>query len=386
MIKKEVDKMSGKIDFLYLNEEDMIKAGVMNMPGCVKAMEDMFALLYKGDYRMGGENANEHGIRVSFPKESSIAGMPIHAPDYRFMAMPAYLGGRFHSFGIKTYGSHHTNKDKELPRSILMMSLLDVDTGAPIAYMSANILSAMRTAATAGVGTKYLTKKDAKVLGIIGPGVMSTYTLDAIMVTQPTIRVLKVKGRGEKSLNKFISNAKEKYPMLESVIACNSIEEACRDSDIIYYGTTNAANYEDNPNIEREWVKDGALVISASSLIISTDFLSDKNVKLVADNYLMYEGWGLGQPFPTQKTVSTLLGMGFYDAVCEKKITRAQIADMGGIILGEQVGRDNENQILVYAVGGMPVEDVAWAYDVYNYALNHGIGTKLKLWDKSALV
>ncbi len=156
----------------------------------------------------------EHGIRVSFPKVSDIEGMPLHAPDYRFMAMPAYLGGRFHMVGIKDYGSHHTNKEKSLPRSILMMSLKDADTGAPLAYMSANILSAMRTAATAGVGTKSLCKKEPKTLGIVGPGVMSTYTLDAIMVTQPSIKTLKVKGRGKESLNKFIEHVKTKYPCL----------------------------------------------------------------------------------------------------------------------------------------------------------------------------
>lgn len=378
--------MSSKIEFLYLNEEDMIAAGVQDMPGCVAAMEDMFILLYKGDYRMGGEDANEHGIRVSFPKISDIEGMPLHAPDYRFMAMPAYLGGRFHMFGIKSYGSHHTNKDKGLPRSILMMSLMDTDTGVPIAYMSANILSAMRTAATAGVGTKYLSKKDPRVLGIIGPGVMSTYTLDAIMVTRPTITTLKVKGRGQASLDKFISHAKAKYPCLEAVTVCGSIEDTCRDSDIIYFGTTNAAKFEDNPRIEQEWVKNGALVISASSLLISTDFLSDSGVKLVADNYLMYEGWGAGREHPTQKMVSTLLGMGFYDAVHEGKIRRTQIADMGGILLGDQIGRESEDQIVVYAVGGMPIEDVAWAYDCYNKAVEQGIGTKLNLWEEPALM
>ena len=378
--------MNGKIDFVYLNEQDMIKAGVTDMPKCISAMEDMFTLLYKGDYRMGGEDANEHGIRVSFPKTSDIEGMPLHAPDYRFMAMPAYLGGRFHMFGIKDYGSHHTNREKGLPRSILMMSLKDIDTGAPLAYMSANLLSAMRTAATAGVGTKWLTKKDAKVLGIIGPGVMSTYTLDAIMVTQPSITTLKVKGRGQESLNKFIAHAKAKFPGLTTVVACDSIEETCKDSDIIYFGTTNAAKFEDNPRIEQSWVKKGALVISASALLISTEFLSAPGVKLVADNYLMYEGWGAGREHPTQKTVSTLLGMGFYDAVCENKIKRADIADMGGILLGEQTGRDNEDQIIVYAVGGMPVEDVAWAYDVYHNALKLGIGQKLNLWDEPELM
>lgn len=378
--------MNGKIDFIYLNEKDMISAGVEDMPSCIAAMEDMFALLYKGDYRMGGEDANEHGIRVSFPKESNIEGMPIHAPDYRFMTMPAYLGGRFHMFGIKSYGSHHTNKDKGLPRSILMMSLMDIDTGAPIAYMSANVLSAMRTAATSGVGVKYLAINEPKTLGIIGPGVMSTYTLDAIMTARPTITTVKVKGRGKESLEKFIRQTKDKYPSIETVVAVDSIKEACTDSDIIFFGTTNAAKFEDNPRIEEKWVKKGALVISASSLLISTDFLADKNVKLVADNYKMYEGWGMGHPLPTQKTVSTLLGMGFCDAVKEGKIQRSEIADMGGIIVGDQTGRDNEDQIIVYAVGGMPVEDVAWAYDCYNNALKNNIGTKLNLWDTPELM
>ena len=66
-----------KIDFLYLNEKDMIKSGVTDMSRCLTTMEDMFVLLHKGDYRMGGEDANEHGIRVSFPKESSIEGISI---------------------------------------------------------------------------------------------------------------------------------------------------------------------------------------------------------------------------------------------------------------------------------------------------------------------
>lgn len=374
------------MQFLYLNEKDMIRAGVKNMPACISAIEDMFVLLYKGDYRMGGENANEHGIRVSFPAESDIPGMPLHAPDYRFMAMPAYLGGRFHTVGIKTYGSHHTNKAIGLPRSILMLSLLDVDTGAPLAYMSANLLSAMRTAAAAGVGVKHLSPKDPKVLGIIGPGVMSTFALDAYMLLQPTISVLKIKGRSPESIERFVNHVKGKYPSIEDIIVCDTIEETCYNSDLVYFGTSNAARFEDNPRIEAEWVKKGALVISASSLLVSTDFLSTPNVRLISDNYKMYEGWGSGNPLPTQKNVSTLLGMGFYDAVQEGKLSRNAITDIGAILEGEKPGRENENQILIYSVGGMPVEDVAWGYDCYKYALDNHIGTDLCLWDEPELM
>ena len=99
----------------------------------------------------------------------------------------------------------------------------------------------------------------------------------------------------------------------------------------------------------------------------------------------MYDGWGSGQPLPTQKNVSTLLGMGFYDAVTEGRISRESIVDIGEILSGEKSGRDNEEQILLYAVGGMPIEDVAWGYEIYMNALEKGIGTKLNVWDIPAL-
>ena len=45
---KEAHAMNAlpKIDFIYLNEQDMIKAGVTDMPGCVDCMEEMFTLLH----------------------------------------------------------------------------------------------------------------------------------------------------------------------------------------------------------------------------------------------------------------------------------------------------------------------------------------------------
>ncbi len=377
--------MDTSLKFLYLNEEDMINAGVKNMDKCILTMEDMFMLLHKEDYRMGGENANEHGIRVSFPKESDVAGMPIHKPDYRFMTMPAYLGGRFKMFGIKSYGSNPDNAQKGLPRSILMMSLMDATTGAPLAYMSANILSAMRTGATSGVGAKHLSVKNPKVVSIIGPGTMSKYTLYSFITAQPSIEVVRIKGRSKRGIDNFISYCKKNFPTIREYIVCNDVQEVCKDADIVFYGTTNAAKYEENPTVKKEWLKKGALVIAASALLVDTEFLSDKDVKLISDNYKMYDGWGSGQPLPTQKNVSTLLGMGFYDAVTEGKIPREAITDMGEILTGEKSGRDSEEQIILYAVGGMPIEDVAWGYDCYMNAINNNIGTELKVWDKPEL-
>ena len=95
-VPEEVFQMSyPEVDFLYLNEEDMVAAGVKDMAGCIDAMEEMFKLMKVGDYRMGGANGNSHGCMVMFPPSSPFPEMPVDGPDRRFMAMPAYLGVRY---------------------------------------------------------------------------------------------------------------------------------------------------------------------------------------------------------------------------------------------------------------------------------------------------
>ena len=108
-----------KVDFLYLNEEDMVRAGVKDMAGCIDAMEEMFKLMKVGDYRMGGANGNSHGCMVMFPPSSPFPEMPVDGPDRRFMAMPAYLGGMFDMvaeedlFGENTWEEAESTMQKE---------------------------------------------------------------------------------------------------------------------------------------------------------------------------------------------------------------------------------------------------------------------------------
>ena len=212
------------IDFLFLSEEDMIKAGVKDMPACIETMEEVVKCLNVGDYVMGGENHNSHGSQVSFPKESPFKNMPLdEGDDRRFMAMPAYIGGSIDLMGMKWYGSNSANREKGLPRSILTVMLNDKDTGAPLALMSANLLSAYRTGAIPGVGAKYLARKDSKVLGICGPGVMGKTSLAAILATCPHIEEIKVKGRGRKSLDAFVEYAKKEYPDIKTIRSVDTV-------------------------------------------------------------------------------------------------------------------------------------------------------------------
>jgi len=373
-----------RIDFIYLSEPDMIKAGVTDMAACVDCMEEMFGLLHSGDYRMAGANNDSHGAMVMFPAESPFPTMPKPTADRRFMAMPAYLGGNFCTTGVKWYGSNIANRQKGLPRSILMFTLNDTETGAPLAHMSANLLSAYRTGAVPGVGARHLARPDSKIVGILGPGVMAKTTLAAFMVACPKIDTLKVKGRGEKSLQNFLAWVAETYPQITSVTVVDSIEEVVRGSDLFSYcNSGETGDPSTYPIVKREWVKPGAFMAMPAVCNID-EGMQAPDVRKVLDNTGLYEAWYEEVPKPAHNTIP-VIGVKFMDMIAEGKLTHDDLEDLGAIVAGEAPGRKNDEEIIIMSVGGMPVEDVAWGTVLYRNALERGIGVKLNLWDEPVL-
>lgn len=372
--------MDTRIKFLYLSEPDMIKAGVKNMDQCVEAMEDLLVTLNKGDYVMAGVNHNSHGAQVIFPDDPQFEGMPKNADDRRFMAMPAYLGGKYQMAGMKWYGSNCENKASGLPRSILMMMLNDKDTGAPLALMSANLVSCYRTGAIPGVGAKYLAGKDSETVTIIGSGVMGRTCLLAFLSVCPKITTVKVKGRGLRSLHAFEEFVKKECPQIQQVIVCDSMEEVVKDSDIICVTSTAPVKEIDFPYIAEDWVKKGALICLPSATRFDDDFLINR-CKKVVDNYKLYEAWAEEFPYPSYEMVQ-IIGSKFTDYLHEGRIQREDIVDIADIINKKHPGRESDDEIIVYSVGGMPVEDIAWGGTVYRNALKEGIGVELPLWDQ----
>ena len=51
--------------------------------------------------------------------------------------------------------------------------------------------------------------------------------------------------------------------------------------------------------------------------------------------------------------------------------------------VGERAKYTNA-EIIFVAIEGMPIEDVAWGSEIYRNAVDHGIGTQLKIWDHSS--
>ena len=379
-----MSKHNAKIDFIYLSEPDMIKAGVMDMAECVNTMEQMFILLQQGDYRMAGANNDSHGSQITFPADSPFPNMPKPTPDRRLMAMPAYLGGDFQTCGVKWYGSNVANREKGLPRSILTFILNDVDTGAPLAYMSANLLSAYRTGAVPGVGARHLARKNSKVIGLLGPGVMGKTSVTAFMSTCPEIDTINIKGRGETNINRFVKWVNEVFPQIRNVNVVDTVEGVVRGADIVTYcNSGDVGDPSTYPLVKREWVKPGAFLAMPAFCRLD-DGMEQADVRKVLDNTGLYDAWYEELPKPAHNLIP-LVGMRFMDMVGEGKISRDALEDLGDICAGVAPARQNDEEIIILSVGGMPVEDVAWATVVYRNAVQKGIGVKLNLWDEPVL-
>ena len=366
------------LDFLYLDEPDMIKAGVMDMKRCVQSMDDMFQVMGQKDYIMGSPSENHHGMMLWFPEEKRSEKMPVAGPDRRFMAMPAYVGGRFNVCGNKWYGSNIENQKKGLPRSILTVMLNDPETGAPLALMSANLLSSIRTGAIPGVATKYLQRKGASVLGIIGTGVISRSCILAIKETMTDLAEVRAYDLFPEKAAKFAEEMGKEIGVKITPVA--EMKDAVEGCDVVSV----AASGLKPVDIDDAWIKPGAVIICTGAAMFSKEALLQHNV--VFDNWKMHKDWldelrddperllGVNAGHPSAK----LLLM-----VARGEVDPNRMVSFGDVLAKpEELGRKSDKDVFIFLTGGMGTEDVAWGYDVYTRAKELGLGTKLSLWEK----
>lgn len=370
--------MGKKTEFLYLSEADLIKAGVLDSKRCVDVLDEMFRLLGEGDYVLGGPRHNEHGIKISFPKEPLFPNMPADGPDRRFMAMVGYLGGRFHVAGEKWYGSNIINPSRGLPRSILMVMLNDADTCEPIALMSGNLISAVRTGSVPGVGVRYLARKNSEVCTIVGAGPVNRACFQGIMVDAIHIKKVVIYDVIKENADKFASWAKKEYDV-ECMIA-DSMEQAVKAGDIISV----AASRLKPVIIKDEWFKEGSTALFTGASQVDESYW--KSAKLFFDNTKMHAAYmedarrGEGT---VEQAYNGMMGGVIYQMIDDGKLPEINsFPSLGDVACKRVKGRTNDTERCALMTGGLPSEDVAWAYDLYLKAKEMGLGQVLTLWDE----
>jgi len=329
------------IEFLYLNQQDVIATGV-DMAVAIESVEDAFRHFVAG--------------KTLLPYKTVVDLGEIERG--RGNAMPGYVGGDYEALGIKWIAGFPQNPRKHgLPRATGFFILNDSWNGLPLAVMDCTWLSALRTGAVTGAGAKVLARQDSESVAVIGAGVQGRTQLEALMVALPGIKTVRAFDINMETSRQFAVDMSEAFGI--DVAAVDSAEEAVVGADIIV--TVTVAN---EPIVKDAWLKPGSF-FSAVGSYQEEEFEAVLNSDLiVVDDTDTVEHRGT-------PVVALILA--------SKMIERERVLDLGPIITGDIPGRTSDDQRVFFSPIGMGIHDICLCHKVYHAAREKGVGTPLKL-------
>ena len=275
-----------------------------------------------------------------------------------FGLMPAYVPNPG-SLGAKLVTVFADNPAKHLPSHLATILLLDPETGALQAIMDGRYITEARTAAVSAVSARFLAKRDASTLAIIGSGVQARSHLEAFAeVRQLTdVRVWSPKVL---SRERFVSEVSGHVSV--SVRATNTAEDAVRGADLIVLATSSTT-----PVLEDGWVAAGAHVVSVGACRPDQ---REMDPALVARARLYVDSRAAAL------VESGDVVMGLAGGLFDPSHIRGEL---GEVVLGRVEGRPGDSDVTIFKSLGMAVEDVVAADLVLRRAVEMGAGTALTL-------
>ncbi len=208
---------------LHLDEEQVRKH--LRMEDLIPAMEK--ALI---DFSAG---------KVTQPVRSVITVDP---PGGFFGMMPALTP---EGLGLKIVTFYPKNVERGLPTHMATISLVDPETGTPLAVMDGTLITEMRTAAVSAVATNLLASADAKVLAILGSGVQARSHVEALRLVR-NFEEIRVWSRTPEHAEHFAEEIGAK---------AMSAEDAVRGADVIVTATNSKTAL-----LRGSWLKPGCHV------------------------------------------------------------------------------------------------------------------------------
>jgi alanine dehydrogenase len=323
---------------LFLSEADV--AGLVSMSDGVQVIEHALE-----------QHSTVPGNHV-MPRVS--ADVPGNGGAFRIMAaiLPQYG-----YFGLKTLTGY---PGRRLPgETYFALLLFSCETGALRAIMAGDRLTGIRTGAATGVAAKYLSRADAKVLGVIGAGVQARYQVAALREVRPLTRI-RVFDIDRTRAETFAREIELDFQVDTRPVS--NARQAVEECDLVV--TATAAK---SPVFEGSWLQEGTHVSGVGSNTPNKCELDDtvfRRSRIVVD-------------FKEQ----TLQEAGdLRHAIAAGTIQSDSIdAELGDVISGKKDRRRDNREITLFKSVGMAIEDIATATFAYEQALARGAGTRLQL-------
>ena len=311
---------------------------VLDYQTAVDAVEDTFREL--------GAN------RVVMPPRSV---MEVVAEDGWASAMPAYLPGK-NQLGVKVVSAFRNNPKKyNLPTITGEVILLDAKTGVPLAILEAARITAVRTAATSAVATKYLARQNATSLGVFGSGVQAEAHLLALGTVRNLNRAV-VFDIVQSKCVEFCARMSKRVDFSVTPQEARRVSQA----DVAVTATTSAV-----PVFDGRWLRKGTHINGIGSHRSNERELDEVTIcgsKLVVDSRqaVMQEAGDILVP------------------ISEGRFTPEGIyAELGEVVFLKKPGRIGDDEITVFKSVGLATEDLAVATAAYERAKKDGVGREM---------
>ena len=333
---------------LFLQEEDFIKAGVLDMKMTIQAVEKTYELLGKG--------------QIINPPKTHI-GMPIGSGanwNSFFNSMPCYIGGDINVGGTKWAAESRRNSSiPGIPYGIDITILSDPETVLPFCILDGTLITAMRTSAVAGVFAKYTAPKNTETVTLVGAGVIGRTMIMAVCESLPAVKKIYLCDMNLAKAKALAADYKDVYRV--EIVPTGDAKTAALDSQVVITETTASS-----PFIDKSWIKKGMTVINMGSYEADLDVVSSSDVIAVDywDQIITYE----------TKAAATLYKAG--------KLTRENVVELSDMVLGKWTGRKETDEVINCSSLGLGALDIMIGYEIFLNARRMGVGTMVKLWDK----
>ncbi|SMF36798.1 ornithine cyclodeaminase [Tistlia consotensis] len=348
-----------KQEFLFLSQEEVVEFGGADIAATVKDVDRATSLLYR-DLAIEATTAT---LFWDLPLED-LRRRVGYAGTKRVNIHAAFLDDDgVRKVGVKNIPSNPENPAKGRgPRASGLLTMLDPESGYPIALMDAAVISCIRTGALGALGAKYLRRSGPCRLGLIGTGPINRAALDAtVEVCGADLVDCLVYDLDGARAAAYAKRIVAKHGL--AARAVDSAEAAVRDCDIVMPATT--LTDPSQAYIPYDWLKPGALFVDLSIWDATYEVFARAD-KLYANSAQSLERKNL--------TPGCLVDQGVVPA--------DRVLDLGGVLTGEVAGRDDDGQIIVYFARGMAIYDAICGHRVYQMALAKKSGQFLTLWDE----
>ncbi|MBN1208881.1 MAG: ornithine cyclodeaminase family protein [Myxococcaceae bacterium] len=224
-----------------------------------------------------------------------------------------------------------------------VLQLHDLATGALLAVMDAAHLTAVRTGVVGALGTDVLARPDASRVALLGAGPRAVLQLKSLRL----VRTLSQAFVYDADFTRAAALAKRMYQELSlPVRPVGSVAEAVEEADIVV-----ASSPGGQPLLPAELVRPGMHITALGE---DEQERVEVSPELLARATFVCDHRGL-----------TLAGGG----VTSAGLTEASIhAELGEILAGMRPGRTSPEQLTCFCPVGLPFQDLAAAWHVYQAA------------------